>query len=288
MPEFISKLQHNTYEKGEFSEEQARDLTDTIELIRTFPWDSERTLTDIQLTGPSVTIRDEDLNYLKIGLYFNGKFCCYYLDNDNHLYEFHAQNIDEACEIVKEFFDGTLYLDKFEKHIFNIGNQPHFITNYFEYREKLSRVLLLNSFLLIYTVFMVVANAASFKAAGLFPLKLILCLCSGLLLYILGRICYNAFLNRNNYLQISKGNNIFKFGPSEDNVDTYDKNDIEKVVVYETRGTRNPNFVCIYEIYFKNGSIIKFSNMLISDFSFTNKFNPALITYGKKSLLKML
>jgi hypothetical protein len=88
MPEFISKLQHNTYEKGEFSDEQPRDLEETINLIKDFPWDAERTLTDIQLTGPSVTILDNDLNYLKLGLYFGGKFCVYYLDKDNHLYEY--------------------------------------------------------------------------------------------------------------------------------------------------------------------------------------------------------
>ena len=54
MPEFISKLQHKTYEKGEFSDEKVRSLDETIKLIKTFPWDAERTLTDVQLTGSSV------------------------------------------------------------------------------------------------------------------------------------------------------------------------------------------------------------------------------------------
>ncbi|QEC79944.1 hypothetical protein [Mucilaginibacter ginsenosidivorax] len=85
MPQFISKLQRNTYEKGEFSDEQPRNLDETIQLIKDFPWDLERPLTDIQLTGPSVTIQDAELNYLKLGLYFGGKFCVYYLDKDNQI-----------------------------------------------------------------------------------------------------------------------------------------------------------------------------------------------------------
>jgi hypothetical protein len=85
MPAFISKVQHKTYEKGEFTDEKERSLAETISLINDFPWDKERPLTDIQLTGPSVTICDEDVNYLKVGLYFNGKYCLYFLGGDNHL-----------------------------------------------------------------------------------------------------------------------------------------------------------------------------------------------------------
>ncbi|SDH12403.1 hypothetical protein ACRQ5D_22375 [Mucilaginibacter sp. P25] len=112
MLQLISKLQHNTYKKGEYSDEEYRNLDDTIQLIKDFPWDAERALTDIQLTGPSVTIQDNDLNYLKLGLYFNSKFCVYYLDIDNHLYEYHAPNVEEACNLVKDFFGQAL-----EQHI---------------------------------------------------------------------------------------------------------------------------------------------------------------------------
>src|ERR1700740_3678003 len=140
MPEFISKLQHKTYEKGEFSDEKSRGLDETIELVKNFPWDSERTLTDIQLTGPSITIQDEYVNYLKVGLYFNGKFCLYYLDNENHLYEYHAADITEACKTLADFFEGKLDLGKFDKHFFNIGNEPHFLTSSFEYRFTFKKI----------------------------------------------------------------------------------------------------------------------------------------------------
>jgi lipase chaperone LimK len=61
MPEFISKVQHKTYEKGEFSDEKVRTLQETIELIKAFPYDDERALTSVELTGPSVTRRISEL-----------------------------------------------------------------------------------------------------------------------------------------------------------------------------------------------------------------------------------
>jgi hypothetical protein len=38
MLQLTSKLQHNTYEKGEFSDEQSRNVDETIQLIKNFPW----------------------------------------------------------------------------------------------------------------------------------------------------------------------------------------------------------------------------------------------------------
>src|SRR5579875_2557486 len=133
MADYISKVQHKTYEKGEFSEEKARTLADTIELIRSFPWDQERPLTSVELTGPSITIQDEDVNWLKVGLYFNGKFCLYYLDNNNHLYEYHAPNLDDAINMVTDFFNKQLVLQKFEKHFFSVNKRHYFSTGLFYY-----------------------------------------------------------------------------------------------------------------------------------------------------------
>jgi hypothetical protein len=287
MPELISKVQHKTYEKGEFSEEKPRSLDETITLIKDFPWDAERTLTDVQLTGPSVTIHDEDLNYLKVGLYFGGKFCLYYLDNENHLYEYHAGNIEDACGVVTDFFNRSLDLQPFEKHFFNIGNTAHFITNYFEYREKPWRIIMLTAFLLIYGIGFAFVDAAISKLKENY-LIIIVVLLSGLFYYILIKIYFVAFINRKNYLQLSKGNDVFSFGFNEDTVRTYNKKDIDKIIIYRSGGNRNPNLICVYEIYFKDNRMIKFSNMLISDFVFAGKFPENVITYGKKSPLKMM
>ncbi len=295
MPDFISKLQHKTYEKGEFSEEKARTLAETIELIKTFPWDEERPLTSVELTGPSVTIRDEDINWLKIGLYFNGKFCLYYLDNNNHLYEYHAPTIDNACAIVTKFFEKQLDLQQFEKHFFNIGNQANFVTNYFEYQVKLWRVLILIHLIVFYAIILTAIDILLFTKDN--PsltknthilLTIFFTLASIFFNVVLYKMVYSAINNQNNYLQISKGNPIFHFGYDENNIETYNKDDIKEVLVYEFRGTRNPNIIAVYEICFKDGSAIKFSNMLISTSAFRSKFLEELIKRGKKSLLSML
>lgn len=288
MPEFISKLQHKTYEKGEFSDEKVRSLDETIELIKTFPWDAERTLTDVQLTGPSVTIRDEDINFLKVGLYFNGKYCLYYLDSEKHLYEYHAPDIEDACKIVTDFFNGRLDLEKFEKHILNVGSQAHFVTNYFEYREKPWRILMITALLLIYAVITIFLDVTLSKVNGAHAIKIVGFILSVIYYYVVIKIFFVAVMNRNNYLQLSRGNDEFSFGYFKNLVKTYNKNNIHSIVIYRSGGSRNPNLICVYEIYFKDGTKIKFSNMLISDFAFADKFPNNTITYGKKSPLKML
>jgi hypothetical protein len=295
MSDLVSKLQHKTYEKGEFSEEKARTLEETIELIKNFPWDQERPLTSVELTGPSVTIQDEGINWFKVGLYFNGKFCLYYLDCNNHLYEYHAPDLDDAISMVTAFFNQQLDLQKFEKHFFNIGNQAHFVTNYFEYHIKLSRALFLMSFMLMYGILLFPLDililkgrvAPAHSTATILVSIFLICI-SPFFYMILFRMIYSIVKNRNNYLQLSKGNPIFYFGYDESNISTYKKDDIKEVLVYESHGSRNPNLISVFEICFKDGSAIKFSNILISSIAFHSKFPEDLIKRGKKSLLKML
>jgi hypothetical protein len=294
MPAFISKVQHKTYEKGEFTDEKERSLAETLSLINNFPWDNERTLTDIQLTGPSVTICDEYGNYLKVGLYFNGKYCLYYLDRDNHLYEYHTAEMQTVDKLVTDFFNSALDVSSFEKHLFNIGNKGHFETCWFEYREKPWRIFMLTALLLLYGVSFTMANGALLLTRAPRLIGLVLLPLPLLVLYILFRIYYNAFVNRDNYLQISKGNPIFSFGYTADDVKSYNKADIKELVCYENRGSRNPNMVEAFEIVFKNGETLKLTNMLIGTSDFQSKFQDSMgnatlpFTYAKKSMLKVL
>jgi hypothetical protein len=286
MPEFISKLQYKTYEKGEYSDEKVRNLEETIELIKSFPWEQQRGV-DVQLTGPSVTIQDEYGNYLKAGLYFNSKFCLYYFDCDHHLYEYHAPDLDDVLSTVGEFFKGQVDLTKFEKHLFNIGNSVHFLSNDFIYRVKGWRVVLLSTFFIVFFLMFLLftigfaSKAAPFYIFGI-PLLFSL-LFGGILIHILK--CYLACSNQ--VLQISTGNNIFCFD-NDDGNRTYDKNDIKEIIKYIPGGGRNPNSFVVYEIHFKDESIIKFSNMLISDINFGHKFSNDLIVIGKKASLWQL
>jgi hypothetical protein len=285
MPQLISKLQHNTYEKGEFSDEAPRNLEETTNLIKIFPWDLERPLTDIQLTGPSVTIIDNDLNYLKLGLYFGGKFCVYYLDRDNHLYEYHAPDIDAASRLVSDFFNECLALAPFEKHFFNIGNQPHFITNYFEYRIQAWRVGLITSIVAFYLIMMTVFFF-EVPSTGFIFLPVIFFLVLGALLL---SMLYNAFKIRHQYLQISRGNNQFLFGQNEDNIDTYSKTDIKEVVIFQGKNSSRSNILESFEIVFNNGERLRLTGILIQRYDFLSKLPEKLgipVIYERNNLFK--
>jgi hypothetical protein len=258
MLQLISKLQHNTYEKGEFSDEQSRDLEETIQSVKDFPWDAERALTDIQLTGPSVTIQDDDINYLKLGLYFNGKFCVYYLDRDNHLYEYHAKTIDEACGLVADFFSQTLDLSLFEKHFFNIGNKPHFITNDFIYRFNSAKMFAVGLVVSVYLLFLF--SVLLFTAIGkekAMPVSVILTVVITLGILI-GYIAATTMKGRHQYLQISKGKTQFSYGYDEQHIVVYDKVDI-KEISYTLGGKGSVGNI---KIIFKNGEFIQPANLL--------------------------
>jgi len=56
MTSLISKLQYREYEKGEFDAIAARTLEEVISAVLSFPWDTERHLTSVELTCPSVTV----------------------------------------------------------------------------------------------------------------------------------------------------------------------------------------------------------------------------------------
>ncbi|WDF80869.1 hypothetical protein PQ469_12710 [Mucilaginibacter sp. KACC 22773] len=285
MPQFISKLQHNTYEKGEFSDEQPRNLDETIQLIKDFPWDLERPLTDIQLTGPSVTIQDDGINYLKLGLYFGGKFCVYYLDKNNHLYDYHAADIEAVEKLVADFFNQTFDLRVFEKYFFNIGNQPHFVTNKFEYHVKVGKIVALSLSLLAYTaVFsLLFLKITEGRWLEVFPILM--------MVISIAAISYFVATNlkgRHQYIQISKGNNKFSYGVDEQHIIVYDKTDI-RVILYNQNSRNRSGILDKCEIVFNNGEIITLSGALLSGDVFFNKFDEKLgipVIYTHRGVFK--
>ncbi|RKR80648.1 hypothetical protein BDD43_0774 [Mucilaginibacter gracilis] len=293
MPLLNVKVQHKNYEKGEFCDEQPRSLDETIQLINTFPWDAERTLTVVQLTGPSVTIRNEQANYLKTGLYFNGKYCLYYLDGRNHLYEYHAADLATVNKLVTDFFNAVLDVSVFEKHFVNIGNKAHFETASFEYRQSLWRVLMLTSSLLLFGLLFFMGNAAMLFGHTPAPFVFMFSIVFAIYCWLLFGIYYNAYVNRHNYLHISRGNNVFYFGQNTDTINAYNKTDIKEIVSYEGRGQGNFNVGGSFEVFFNNGETIKITNMLINNLDFRGKFldsmdNPTIrFMPGRKSLFNM-
>jgi hypothetical protein len=272
MPEFISKLQYKTYEDGEYSDEKARNLEETFELIKNFPWAIEQ-YADLGLTGPSITILDENGNYLKAGIYYGGKYSLYYLDSKNHYYEKKNITIEIVYDKVTEFFSQKIDLQNFQKQSFAFGLKSLFVTNGFEYHIKLWKILLLSIFWIIYFLMFLGLTIAldvfkPFKSVGLFPILFML-----LFGWPLGYIFENYFQKRNQYLKISRGNDIFLFGDDKIEIKNYNKNDIIEIIRYEDRGNRSPNLFEIFEVVFNDNTSIKFSNALISYFTLREKFS---------------
>ncbi len=244
MPEFISKLQHYISEKGEFTDEKVRSLAQTIELIKNFTWDEERPFADFKITGPSVTIQGENLNYLKVGIYTDGLFSIYFLDNNNHLYENHVSDIDAIFNEVSCFFNGQVDLQKYEKHFFNIGNRTNFITKDFRYKVKLLNVLWSGALQIIPFLFILLLLVEQSPSASFRIFLIILLLLSGApCVYIF----YKYLACSNQILQIYKGNDIFYFGRSL-NENKYNKNDIDKILIYSPGGSKR----YIFSMYLKS------------------------------------
>jgi hypothetical protein len=80
-------------------------------------------------------------------------------------------------------------------------------------------------------------------------------------------------------LRISMDTDIFYFG-DDINQNKYTKNDIEKITIYQPGNPKAIQYFYVYEILFKDGSTIKFSNMMISEAIVLDNFPKDLIRYG--------
>ncbi|WP_107828127.1 hypothetical protein ABZR88_07025 [Mucilaginibacter yixingensis] len=261
MANLSSKIQYKTYEKGEFSDEQSRSLEETLELIKSFPWDTQRGV-DVQASGPGIVIHGPANDYLKVAIYYNSKFTVYYLDPQNRLYEFHTADLDVADQKVIDFFDNALSLPDFEKHFFNIGNKSHFETKSFWYavdrpREKRR---LIAAILVITLYFGGLAVVTVCKDAWGF--------CFGLLLLI-SFFFYGIYQqikvyrwSKNMKLWITRGSDVIAFDDGSGS-QTYFKSEISSVNIYGRPAGRGRVTTTIMELYFADGRSIKFSAMLI-------------------------
>lgn len=291
MPEFISKLQHKNYETGEFSDEKARDLDETISLIKAFPWEDERHLTDIQLTGPSVTICNEAGECIKVSLYFNDKFIVYYLNKHKTVFERSYKSLDLACDVIAQFFNYTFKPEGFDKPLFNINNKKHFVTDQFEYTHNVYRFISVNIYLLMYflmipAVMLFVDGPIHFPPTLIIPLLAFMGIPGAVMFYTI----IKTFPKRNQFLKISRGQDIFWFGETKDKAVKYNKSDIANITTYEATGNRNPVELIVYKIMFNDKTFIKFSNLLISSSSFFYKFPDSFNKFsdGNKHPLRLL
>lgn len=274
MNKLVSKLQYNNFEVGEFVEAKERTLGETITLINTFPWQSQRKNLVIDLTNPSVTIEGKQGSYLKLATSYNQKFVLRYITAKNTLYNKVIETVNESIPIIQDFYlNATFNFTGFKKQptLFK-NNLMHCITNNFVYGVTLIRIkkflLKTSLFNLLFGLFLtaLVVNDSfeavqTFNTVGLIVIFLFfLTIGGGLNLLVFFRFWKYC---KNKQLIISRGNELLSYKEMGEAI-TYSKQDIEKIIIEGHQNSRSPiaGFAISY-IYFKNGSALKIPNLLI-------------------------
>lgn len=265
----ISKTQYANFEPGEFIEEKERTYEETVGLIEQFPWQEQRLGLRVDLTNPSVTIEGKNNDFLKLAVYYNGKFVLRYLGPDRALFTKSLTDIKDAYKYLEDFFLSDFETVDFKKeNTWRQDNLKHFVTRSFYYAvDKRSAVRFLLSTSGINFVFFIVMSILMLlgidrNGAGMLVLLL-------LILYIGGGLNLVLFFQYYNYarsrvLEMSKGNDHFYFGHKKVPV-RYDKRDIGEFVVYKSKGKSPVSRFSITEILFKNGTSILIPNILLGD-----------------------
>lgn len=283
----ISKVQYKRSEKGEFHDIVARNLDDCISLILNYPWETERSLASIELTCPSVTIEHPIGSYLKIGPYFSGKFSLYYLSNNKKVYLKIVNTIEDACVLLKTYFEQEGKLEGFDKYSFTINPLAHFRTNPFEYTVNLKAKLIffrfsitIGSLILFMCWLKYLEHSERFNSNFAVWMMFFFLLISSPLIYFF----FNYFsFDKNHFIQISTGHDEFVFGTIDDKK-VYNKEDVAEINVYGVRNTKSLWSECeVFNIVFKNGDQLQFTSLLMSSNKLTQKFPDHKIVYNHKA-----
>lgn len=263
MQQLISKVQYNNFEAGEFVDIKERNYEEVIELIEGFPWNKQREHLVVSLTNPSITIEGINNDYLKIALYYSGKYVIYYLQDNGTLFTKSFERLESTYEYIKAYFEKN----NLETNVFKITNNSiskiilHFRTNDFVYKMKdpnaYTQFGYTISFLYGILVLFILNKERKFN-----PNYFLIIFFGASALFLIGfpiLLLYNHYINsKNKILIISKANPIFYFGDL-DNPKAYNKNDIAQI--FYNGGFRNN--ATKLKIIFKNQDIIEISLILL-------------------------
>jgi len=285
MSRLISKLQQRNFGPGEFADEKPRTLEEVIGLIKNFP-DEKITVDDPN--DPAVVIADNNGNYLRIDIRSKDMLDLRYFGAGNKYYIYNSVSFETAFEKLKEFFSGEVDLNDFFKESFNPEVKKHFITQPDEYRLEFKDIVLCSFGWLVYFL-----GFAGFTLYFAFMPKTPVVLCSiGFLLllaslpgWVLWHIYSNYTKKRNQYLKISKSSDVFLFGNSAGQINTYRKSDVAAVNFYvDINRVHSPNKFALYEVLFKDNTSITFTNALISPIDFEKGIGSPMQTQSRSPL----
>lgn len=242
-----TKIQYKNFEPGEFTDKKERSYEETIQLIQHFPWEEQRTHLQVSLTNPSITLEDKEGNFLKLALYYEGKFVLHYLTTQKQLYTKSLPHVEDAYPSIRSFFE----TNPFDTAGFRLenswiqGKAIHFKDQDFQYRMNPVKFwiqsLLYTTFLLFYLIAMLGLLISAPARRGYLAVPLVVSLAFLGLIVVMAltlAVLFNHYRTaRGKILIISRGNDIFYYG-DENNPEQYDKKDITKVIIVGPNNSR--------------------------------------------------
>jgi hypothetical protein len=292
-----SKIQYHNFEPGEFVEIKQRNQEETIALVEHFPWAKEREKIQIEITNPSITIENTLGEYIKIATYFRGDYCIYFYNTQNELYTKTIARPEDCKSYIQEFITEEKIKTKgFRKeNIWSRNIVDHFKTKEFIYYNTNKKTGLFFLFSCLYNLLMLLiplififytANKVTHDTSWMNGLFILLFFFLGGGVNLIYFFKY-YFHSRNKVLHISKGSDIFYYG-EKNKLITYNKNDIEKIIVFEVNNSRYPlSYFVVYNVVFKNNDIISIPNFNIHSSELSSKFTRSICVYKNKVKFKL-
>jgi hypothetical protein len=276
----ITKIQHKNFEAGEFVEIKERTYEETIGCIDNFPWEKERDHIQIGLTNPSLTIESDIDNFLKLALFYNGKFVLHFFSEEQELYTKSFFQKEDAYPYIKNLYESEVFdLHDFKKEpTWMQHNLVHFVTQDFHYTitpKRIRQYLLNTSGINFLGTFFLTGFILFQSGKGLTGLPLLGLLFFYFILFGGGLnlvIFFNYYLfAKNKTLIMSKGNDEFYFG-EKNNPERFNKKDISLVTIYSPSTYRNPlNGFSVIKIEFTNHVPIRIPNLFVSELALKDK-----------------
>ncbi|PWK77299.1 hypothetical protein LX99_03111 [Mucilaginibacter oryzae] len=144
------------------------------------------------------------------------------------MYEYHVPTVEDACNLVADFFNQALNLKLFKNHFFNVGNKSHFITNDFMYKAEIVMkpqiigavlgLLFCLTFIFLHAFSVFVITAAALIVFIVASVVMVVFLAS-----------YLAEANSGKFIQISRGNDLFTYSSDGTRIFTLSKLDITQI-----------------------------------------------------------
>ena len=271
----IVKLQYKNFEPGEFTEIRDRSFSETIGVIGAFRWEAQRDQLRVGLTTPSVTVESPTGEFLKLALYYSGKFVLYYIDCRHHEFRLVLTAYGDAAESIRAFFqnssappDGFISQQTLWQKV-----MVHFRTGDFTYKTTLATAASMIGLLCLFLIVPAVFNA-SILASGKHTLWPLLIPALGFLIFGTAQtlLLVNHYRSaKGKVLILSRGLQGFAYGPVAD-PRRFNKQDIAEIITHGMRGRGGYPVTTRVEIYFKDGQSINISCLIISQETLVSKF----------------